>query len=98
MGIFLGYQILVQPRGSAAPVKDVVVLVCVAKDEGAPAHIPFEVWASSSSQSAPVVESGSNCAQALADLLSAGFAIEDVQHWPTHGQGAYYTLVRNTEE
>lgn len=78
--------------------KDVVVLVCVAKDEGAPAHIPFEVWASSSSENAPVVESGSNCAQVLADLLSAGFAIEDVQHWPHHGTGAYYTLVRNTEE
>ena len=79
------------------PRVDVVVMACHANDEGTPAHIPFEVRASSSSTNAPNVESGSNCAQALADLLSAGFTIEDVQPWPINGVGAYYTLVRTTE-
>jgi hypothetical protein len=73
-------------------------MACIANDEGAPAHIPFEVRASSSSANAPEVESGSNCAQVLADLLSAGFTIEDVQTWPINGVGAYYTLVRDTAD
>jgi hypothetical protein len=77
---------------------DVVVMACYANGEGAPTYIPFEVLASSSSANAPEVDSGSNCAQVLADLLSAGFAIEDVQPSPINGAGAYYTLVRYTAD
>jgi hypothetical protein len=77
---------------------DVVLMACYANGEGAPAHIPFEVFASSSSANAPEVESGSNCAQVLADLLSTGFHITDVKPSPINGAGAYYTLVRDTAD
>jgi hypothetical protein len=83
------------PSSANTTQTDVVVMACYANGEGVPAHIPFEVLASSSSANAPEVESRSNCAQALADLLSAGFAIVDVQPSPVNGAGAYYTLVRN---
>jgi hypothetical protein len=94
-GALLGFQGLTQQATTAAPVKDVVVMVCVANEEDAPSSISFEVWGSSSSKGAPEIEMHSDCAQSLSDLLSVGFAIEDVQPWPSHGQGAYYNLVRN---
>ncbi len=54
----------VQPRG-----QEVVIFLCAESDT------TFTVTSSSSSADAPTVASGTNCAQALADLLALRFRI-----------------------
>jgi hypothetical protein len=52
----------------------------------------FEVVASDNSENAPAV-TATSCAQALADLINAGFAIQDVQPGLS-GEGTQYTLIQ----
>jgi hypothetical protein len=47
--------------------------------EWEPEAIGYEVPFSSSSAGAPIVMSGAECAQALADVLSAGFKLQEVK-------------------
>lgn len=64
---------------------DVVILGCTT--------FTFTVLLSSSSANAPTLIVGTNCAQALADLLDADFAITDVQ-FDQRRSIFSYTLVR----
>ena len=59
---------------SAAKAEKVVVFSCFLSDGGL-----LRVEASSSSVNAPVVSPGTECAQALADVLAAGFKLESVE-------------------
>lgn len=75
------------------------MLVCRPNYNDNPPDPPIIVAASSSSANAPFINSSgnldedTNCAQSLADLISAGFVIEDVQPADLEG-GGLYTLVR----
>jgi hypothetical protein len=78
-------------RGTSAErTRDVVLIEC--RSMGLPSRII--VAHSGSSDNAPSVPSGetAECAQALADVLGAGFGIEDVQS-DSH-VSIHYTLIR----
>jgi len=65
-----------------------VVIVCF--NNGPVANPPILVYSSSSSTGAPAVPVGSECAQALASVLTAGFELSSV----TPGlSGVQYTLI-----
>jgi hypothetical protein len=69
----------------SAPQPEVVVLLCSGN---------LEVVASDRSTNAPTV-TATSCAQALSDLLNAGFEIQDVQ--PAIGRdGTQYTLIQSS--
>jgi|GEM_PF-3295104 len=80
----------------SAPNSDVVLLMCLAQLNDNPPNPPIVVYASSSSENAPLIERFSSCSQALADLVSAGFIIEDVLDAGLGEGGGSYTLVRST--
>jgi hypothetical protein len=71
-----------------------VIILCVVNtgppEGGGP--ISIIVFGSSSSTGAPVVQSGSECAQALASVLAAGFQLDNVTTSP-YG-GPQYTLIK----
>ena len=74
---------------SAGPKRDVVLLRCTET-----AGQPIGVAQSSSSAGAPVIAADTSCAQALADLLNAGFRIQAAR-----GEDIFiYTLVRNGKD
>jgi len=75
-----------QPPGLS---EGVVVMLCT----GDPDNFPvFTVTAFSNSSDAPAVSLGTNCAQAVADLLKAHFEIKNVQS-ANQLVGVIYTLV-----
>ena len=66
-------------------VPQVVVMACTGMHD-------LSVQAAASSNGAPIIAGTANCAQALADLINAGFRIHE-----THAagdNGAYYTLLK----
>ena len=65
-----------------------VVFICLNNGQGA--NPPILVLSSSSSVGAPVVLPGSECAQALASVLTAGFQLSNV----AGGMGVQYTLIK----
>ena len=67
----------------------VVVIIC-SEDGFNPLH-PITVQRSSSSAGAPAVPVGSECAQALASVLTAGFQLSSNV---TAGMGVQYTLIK----
>jgi len=74
---------------------DVVLILCgpdpIDTTPPSPRHIV--VGASSSSTNAHAVGRGTDCAQAIADQLRAGFKIENIQ--PVfNGAGNFYTLTK----
>ena len=72
----------------AARNSQAVVIVCF--NNGPVANPPILVYSSSSSTGAPAVPVGSECAQALASVLTAGFELSSV----TPGlSGVQYTLI-----
>lgn len=77
-------SILAQPA-QAKPPKDVVVINCVTTT---PVTGAIVTDAFSSSANAPSVTLSAGCAQALADLLDAGFKLVD------DSGGTFYTLER----
>jgi hypothetical protein len=73
-----------------SPPARVIILICSANFASDPP--PIQVEASDSSVGNPPAP-GTSCAQGLADALSAGFTIKDVQP-AFNGGGALYTLVK----
>jgi hypothetical protein len=75
----------VSPEASADGIKGVVIINCSTKfgdplpGEWEPEAIGYEVPFSSSSAGSPIVTSGADCAQAVADVLSAGFKLQEVK-------------------
>lgn len=94
LAVILAISFSLVPATSARPAGDVVILQCFPSYEGNPENPNIRVSASSSSENAPVIESDTDCAQALADLINAGFKIKDVQPADVNGGSGYYTLVR----
>ena len=72
------------------PPAKVVILICAANFGSNPPVIGIE--ASDSSVGNPPAP-GTSCAQGLADALTAGFTIKDVQP-AFNGSGAFYTLAK----
>lgn len=72
-----------------------VIIQCVLENtSGDPAGAgPYiiRVFSSSSSAGAPVVQNGSECAQAIASVLAAGFELDNVAISP---YGPQYTLIK----
>jgi hypothetical protein len=76
----------VSPEASADGIKGVVIINCGIKygeflpgPDPFPEAIGYDVPFSSSSAGAPIVTSGAECAQAVADVLSAGFKLQEVK-------------------
>lgn len=87
--------------GLADGLTEVVVALCVPVPGSGPPTPGFPlppgpvlVSNASSSAGAPAVTLGGSCAQALADLLSAGFEIVNVTPGPSFQGGAFYTLAK----
>lgn len=78
-------SILAQPA-QAKPPKDVVVINCVITTTPVTGAIVTDAF--SSSANAPSVPLSAGCAQALADLIDAGFKLVD------DSGGTFYTLER----
>lgn len=93
--VLVSMGILTQSPANSSTTSDVVILLCNPQFNDNPPNPPFQVYASSSSENAPVIERFSNCAQVLADLISADFIIEDVQ--APFAEMTQYTLLRNTQ-
>ena len=74
---------------TAAAPRDAAIIVC--GEDISTGTTRLVVFSSSSSTGAPSIAPASPCAQALADLLVAGFGLQDVQ--PLNQQ-LQYTLVR----
>ena len=74
---------------------EVVLLMCMPWFNDNPPNPPIWVYASSSSEGAPNITRFASCSQTLADLLTEGFTIQDVQVSGGTGDAPlYYTLVR----
>ncbi len=67
------------PEASADGAKEVVIINCTLSPPGPVLKDGYEVALSSNSAGAPVVSSGTECAQAVADVLSAGFKLKTVK-------------------
>jgi len=91
----ISFGILLQPPASSSETMDVVLLICYPQYNDNPPNPPIIVGASSSSENAPVITRGSDCAQSLSDLMNEGFFIKDVQPQGLNEGGGYYTLLRN---
>jgi hypothetical protein len=91
----------VSPEASADGIKGVVIINCGIKfGESSPddpfpfpESIGYEVPFSSSSAGSPIVTSGADCAQAVADVLSAGFKLQIVKG--TGSGDLNYILIKN---
>lgn len=93
--LIISITIFLQPRATSSTTTDVVLLICYPQYNNNPPNPPLIVGATSSSEGAPVITAGSDCAQSLSDVMSDGFVIEDVQPQGLNEGGGYYTLVRN---
>lgn len=72
---------------------DVAVMQCIPWGEGQPSTVPIVIVAYSNSTNAPFYPFGTNCAQAISDLMSNDFEIGNVQPGGSNG-GAFYTMIR----
>ncbi|GEM_PF-1571078 len=96
-GLILG----IIPQAFADRTTDVVMINCSVKFSdvipGPPFPTPepeeYVVFVSSSSAGAPVVAKGTDCAQAMADVLSAGFELRRVKGTQSHDLN--YILIKN---
>lgn len=87
----MGRETLADNALAQPPGNDVVILRCTVSDQVS--SMPT-VMSMSGSVTAPAVTRGTDCAQAVADLLNLGFGIQDFETGVWDGEtDLYYTLV-----